>query len=104
MGCTDSGVGGDSSVGDRWVAIGHALSSGRFADVVEQLMQQNASVMTTRGGAAWVEMNRGKLNVRFKDENGKLPDEDKLGELWRFPYFLDSLRSVARVLREKSSD
>ncbi|QDT04228.1 hypothetical protein K227x_26180 [Rubripirellula lacrimiformis] len=96
--------GGDSSVGDRWVAIGHALSSGRFADVVEQLMQQNASVMTTRGGAAWVEKNRGKLNVRFKDENGKLPDEDKLGELWRFPYFLDSLRSVVRVLREKSSD
>ncbi|WP_417746707.1 hypothetical protein [Rosistilla oblonga] len=95
---------GDASVGDRWVAIGHALSSGRFADVIEQLMQQNASVMATRGGAAWVEKNRGKLNVRFKDENGILPARNELGQLWRFPYFLDSLRSVARVLREKSND
>ena len=96
--------GGDVAVGDRWVAIGHALSSGRFAEVIELLMQQNAHVMTTRGGAAWLDTKQGKLNVRFKDENGKLPTHEELRQLWRFPYFVDSLRSVASALREKSGD
>ncbi len=96
--------GGDTSVGDRWVAIGHAMCSGRFIDVIEHLAQQNSSVMASRGGAAWIESNRGKLIVRYKEENGKLPARDELGQLWRFPYFLDSLRSVTRVLWEKPHD
>jgi len=96
--------GGDTSVGDRWVAIGHAMRSGRFAEVIEYLAQQNSSVMATRGGAAWIENKRGKLIVRFKEVNGKLPARDELGQLWRFPYFLDSLRSVTRVLWEKPND
>ena len=91
-------------MGDRWVAIGHAMCSGRFVEVIELLSQQNLSVMATRGGAAWIETNRGKLTVRYKEENGKLPARDELGQLWRFPYFLDSLRSVTRTLWEKPHD
>jgi hypothetical protein len=100
----DHWSGGDSSVGDRWVAIGHAMCSGRFVEVIELLSQQNLSVMATRGGAAWIETSRGKLTVRYKEENGKLPARDELGQLWRFPYFLDSLRSVTRTLWEKPHD
>jgi hypothetical protein len=96
--------GGDTTVGDRWVAIGHAMCSGRFVEVIDLLAQQNLSVMATRGGAAWIETNRGKLTVRYKEENGKLPARDELGQLWRFPYFLDSLRSVTRTLWEKPHD
>ena len=96
--------GGDTTVGDRWVAIGHAMCSGRFVEVIDLLAQQNLSVMATRGGAAWIETSRGKLTVRYKEENGKLPARDELGQLWRFPYFLDSLRSVTRTLWEKPHD
>lgn len=95
--------GDEASTGDRWVTIGKALSQGSYLDVIEHLVEQNASVMAARGGAAWVEKSRGKLSVRFVDENGRLPSQDELSQLWRFPYFLDSLRSVATSLREKPS-
>ena len=74
------------------------MRRGRFAEVIEYLAQQNSSVMATRGGAAWIETKRDKLVVRFKEENGKLPARDDLGQLWRFPYFLDSLRSTGTVV------
>jgi hypothetical protein len=38
--------------------------------------------------------------VRVAEERGSLPDRKELADLWRFPYFLNSLRSVAFVLKE----
>jgi hypothetical protein len=40
------------------------------------------------------------LHVRYRDERGSLPKREQLPSLWRFPYFLDSLRSVAAALQE----
>ena len=90
----------DSSTGDRWVMIAEALSGGDYGALIELLILQNKTVMAGRGGAPWVEKRDGKLHVSFRDERGSLPKREQLPSLWRFPYFLDSLRSVAAALRE----
>ena len=56
--------------------------------------QQLSVIVVCKGKQA------GKLNVRFRDEQGSLPKQHELPAMWRFPYFLDSLRSVAGVLKE----
>ncbi len=56
--------------------------------------------MAARGGAPWIEQRGGKLQVRFRDEQGALPSRDEIAAAWRFPYFLDSLRSVAAALSD----
>lgn len=91
---------GDSATSDRWVGISESLASGDFGQVVALLIDQNKVVMAIRGGAPWIERRDGKLHVRFRDEQGGLPGKDEVAQLWRFPYFLDSLRSVADTLKE----
>jgi hypothetical protein len=94
-------IGGtDTTAGDRWVMIAEALSGGDYGTLIDLLILQNKTVMATRGGAPWVEKRDGKLHVRFRDERGSLPKRDQLPSLWRFPYFLDSLRSLAAALQE----
>jgi hypothetical protein len=94
---------GDTTTADRWVGIADALAGGEYRGLIRLLIEQNASVMATRGGAPWIESDSGKLRVRFRDEQGTLPKQATLGLLWRFPYFLDSLRTVAFSLKEKQS-
>ncbi len=91
---------GDPAAGDRWVGIADALAAGEYGKLVELLVEQNKTVMAARGGAPWIEKRGGKLHVRFHDEHGSLPRREELPALWRFPYFLDSLRSVAATLKE----
>jgi hypothetical protein len=67
--------------------------------LVTLLIQQNKAVMQARGGAAWIEEQNGKLRVRVAEERGILPDRKELADLWHFPYFLNSLRSVAFALK-----
>ena len=89
----------NKDTGDRWVGIGKALAGGEFSTLVELLIEQNKEVMVARGGAPWIETRQGRLHVRFRDEQGALPRRDTISTLWRFPYFLDSLRSVAMALK-----
>ncbi len=91
---------GDATTGERWIGIARALAAGQYRELVDLLLAQNKSVMTTRGGAPWIELRDQKLNVRFQDEQGDIPDREEIAQLWRFPYFLDSLRTVAAALKE----
>lgn len=91
---------GDKEAGQRWMGIAHAMTQGDYGTLVTLLIQQNKAVMQTRGGAAWIEEQNGKLRVRVAEERGRLPVRKELADLWRFPYFLNSLRSVAIVLKE----
>lgn len=92
--------GGDADVANRWIAVAEGLATGDYQAAVTELVQQNRSVMMLRGGVAWIE-KRGRLfDVRVRDENGRLPDRKQLQTLWRFPYFLESLRDVAMTLAE----
>ena len=95
---------GDVLVGDRWVRIADAVAKGEYETLVSLLIDQNTAVMAVRGGTPWIEKYQGKLKVRFRDEHGSLPGRDQIPTLWRFPYFLDSLRTVATTLQEKNSN
>ena len=55
--------------------------------------------MQARGGAAWISEESGKLIVRVRDEQGGLPSRSELSDLWRFPYFLDSMLAITSQLR-----
>ena len=90
---------GVPEVGERWAETANALAFGDYGKVLELLIAQNADVMKQRSGAPWIEMRRGKLHVRFRDEQGSLPGADDLPTLWRFNYFLESLRDIAWWLR-----
>ncbi len=89
---------------ERWISIADALHAGEYRALVQGLVEQNQNVMTSRGGSAWVELESNKLRIRFRDEHGSLPKHEAIPSLWRFPYFLDSMRIMADTLREKQND
>lgn len=92
---------GDSAAGDRWAMLGEHLAGGDYVAVIRLLLEQNRAVMKARAGAApWIEERNGRLVVRFRDESGNLPERADLRLLWRFPYFLESLRVVTLALKE----
>jgi hypothetical protein len=92
--------GDDATMADRWIAVAEGLATGDYRSAVTTLVQQNGSVMANRGGAAWIYISGGRFHVRVRDEQGRLPDHEELPELWRFPYFLESIRTVAEALAE----
>lgn len=91
--------GADEAAGFRWLEIARTMNAGRFEETIELLIDQNQAVMVGRGGAGWLEMARGRLSARIVDESGVLPSADALLTLWRFPYFLDSLRIMRAQLQ-----
>jgi hypothetical protein len=91
----------DDQAGQRWLDIADAMASGDYEKLVSRLLQQNKAMMLSRGGAAWIDEENGTLKVRVTEERGQLPRRDDLEELWRFPYFLNSLCSIAQSLDEK---
>lgn len=93
--------GDDSATGDRWVGIADAVWSGDYEALINLLIEQNKSVMENRGGAPWIEKRNRTFHVRFREEQGPLPKSDEIASMWRFPYFLDSLRIVTATLKEK---
>lgn len=92
---------GNKDVAARWVNLAHQLHSGDYAQAIRTLIQQNDFVMKSRKGSAWIEECEGRLAVRFRADSGRLPDAEELPNLWIYSYFLNSLRSVALVLKEK---
>jgi hypothetical protein len=97
--------GGDADTGQRWSEIGRAMSEGDYGKLVRLLLQQNREVMQSRGGAAaWIDEQGGNLRVRMAEERGALPRKEALRDLWRFPYFLNSLCAIGFALKEKSDE
>lgn len=91
----------NTDTGKEWLAIAQAMSEGDYDNLIRMLLKRNKAVMQQRGGVgAWIEEENAKLRVRMGDEGGYLPDKKELLELWRFPYFLDSLCSVTNALKE----
>ena len=91
----------DPTIGKRWVSIAESVGTGEYDHLAKLLIDQNRSVMSARGGTSWIEVRNGKVRVRFRDEQGRLPARDELPSLWRFPYFLESLRRIASQLRAR---
>jgi len=91
---------GDPALGDRWVAIATTLASADYSALIRLLLEQNQQVTVDRGGTPWAEVRDGKLHVRFRDEQGVLPPRGDLPTMWRYSYFIDSLRNIALALKE----
>lgn len=91
---------GDGAAGDRWSGIASCLAGGDYEELIRLLVVQNIAVTATRGGASWIEIENNRFQVRFREERGALPSGREIPQLWRFPYFLDSLRSIAGAVRE----
>lgn len=92
----------DPGVAERVSSVADGLVAGEHEQVVRALLAQNAWVMGTRGGAPWVVEEGGRLRVRVQDEDIALSRREELPTLWRFPYFVDSLRAVSSSLRERA--
>lgn len=88
------------AVGKRFTAIARSLRAGDYDEVLQLLLKHNAWVMQSRHGSdPWVRVERGKLDVRYRDENGELPKAAALRDLWQSTYFLNSLDTVVQTLR-----
>lgn len=92
---------GDDLGSERWARVAGALATGDYAQAIRDLIDHNAFVMKQRGaGAPWVELANDRLRVRFRADLAALPERAAMRDLWRFPYFLDSLRAVTAQVRE----
>ena len=94
--------GGDAATGARWLRLAEALHRGDYEDAIHAVVEQNAAVMKARSAAAaWVVIENGTLQVRFRDEQPThLPKAEELRDkYWRHAYFVGSLRDVALALR-----
>jgi hypothetical protein len=92
--------GGSEAAVARWLDIATAMTQGDYRRLVGLLLDQNRDVMSARGGSPWIEKKGNRLNVRFKDEWGSLPNASELRTIWRFSYFLPSLRDIALQVHE----
>ncbi|MBN1903050.1 hypothetical protein JW926_17130 [Candidatus Sumerlaeota bacterium] len=92
----------DNETAKRWLQISQALYEGSYEKAILLLLEQNRFVMKVRSNAApWIDLQNDNLHVRFLDEQPRpLPEKDDLPEYWRHPYFIESLRSIAKDLQE----
>lgn len=81
-----------------------ALTTGNYEEAVFALLDWNAKVMAVRNAAPWARLAEdGRIDVRYRGIERLLPDTDDLPMLWHNSYFIDSLKSVTRQLRNGSS-
>lgn len=79
------------------------MGAGDVEGLVESLVELNRDVMWKRDEASpWVQVENGKLDVPFADEQAKLPTAEQLATHWGSPYFLGALRAIALKLGEES--
>jgi len=91
---------GEPETGRRWAHLARAMAGGDYNQALGLLMDQNRFVMKVRGGGPWVDLDNGKVRVRFRDDNtATLSKKSELPTLWRHSYFLDSLRAMALALK-----
>ncbi len=69
-----------------------------WRSAADALLSWNELVMRGRRGFPWISVVNGELDVRYRDDEVTLPTRDKLPDVWRDSYFLDSLRAVSAQL------
>lgn len=74
-----------------------AAAAGDATAVIEAILAQNRSLMVARGGAAWIEVQQGKLVVRMPNEGAAgLRALSNLDSAWRYTYFIDAFLSITQ--------
>jgi hypothetical protein len=73
-----------------------SLVSGNNRQAIYQILELNKVVMERRGGAPWVELEKGdKLRVRVQSETSELCSQPELRRHWDYEYFFTSYLSIA---------
>jgi hypothetical protein len=88
-----------AEVNDLWQRAAACLRECNYDLLIRALVDINRLVMRSRGGAPWIEIKAERLEVNIPGEGSALPDKDALPELWRYPYFLHSIQSIAWQLK-----
>lgn len=88
-------------VPQEWLSLSNDLADGRWEDMVLRLVRLNRLVMEDRSGSAWLTLENGVFRVRYRAEDAVLPSGRDLRNLWRYTYFLESLRSIVGELEER---
>jgi len=89
----------EDTAADRWIHTAEALAAGKYEPFLRHLLDQNAAVMRSRNGSdPWVRLQRGRLDVRFRDERWELPRKRELPTLWWNTYFLNAFKAVGVTL------
>ena len=78
------------------------LREGDYRAFVTTAAAQNGAVMAQRGGAPWLSLDKGRIGVRLRAEEGALPPRKELGALWTNPYFINSLKTVGATVMGKA--
>lgn len=74
-----------------------AVAAGDAAAIIDAILAQNRSLMMARGGAAWIEVQQGKLMVRMPNEGAAgLRGLAGLDNAWRYTYFIDAFLSITQ--------
>jgi len=79
-----------------------ALDTGAYEDAIMGILEWNKIVMAARKAAPWIQLNDGKLDVRYRGQERELPDGKMLPGLWRNSYFIDALKRVVFHLAESN--
>lgn len=73
----------------------YGLSRGDYQAAIKRLLEWNRLVMTGRNAAPWVRLDdHGSLDVRFRGIERELPAAEAMPLLWRYSYFIDSLKAL----------
>jgi hypothetical protein len=92
----------DDKTVDRLVQMATSLRGGDYRTFMTTAAAQNAAVMGQRGGAPWWSLEKGRIHVRLRAEEGALPPRNELGALWTNSYFINSLKTVGATVMGKA--
>ena len=79
-----------------------ALVAGAYEDAIMCILEWNKIVMAARKAAPWIQLNDGKLDVRYRGQEKELPDGKMLPELWRNSYFIGALKRIVLNLADSN--
>ena len=89
------------SITEHMAGVHAALLSGKYEVAIRHLLDWNRLVMQSRSAAAWVRLDdREKLDVRYRGIERELPTAEAMASLWRYSYFIDSLKALVAQTAE----
>jgi hypothetical protein len=90
----------DARAADRIVQLAEAFESGEYEAALRLLLEHNAFIMYARNGSQpWARLEGNKVDVRYRDESGRLISAGELADYWRNTYFINSLKTITSTLR-----
>ncbi len=90
----------DNQIATKIAQCQSSLAAGEYEEAIKSFLQWNANVMESRKSSPWVKLNdSGCIDVRYKGGVRELPSGDELQNMWRNSYFINSLKSISRQLR-----